>query len=66
MKSGAGTILVAVTLVFAILVASQRAAAQSGAADETKRQAKRLVSPKYPDLAKKLNLSGAVRIEVAP
>ena len=64
MKEGTGTILVAAAMAIAILANGQHAAAQSSAGDETKRPAKRLVPPKYPDLAKKLNLSGAVRIEV--
>jgi len=64
MKDGTRTFLVAVALFFAMSVGGQRAAAQSSASDETKRQAKHLVSPKFPELAKKLSLSGAVRIEV--
>ena len=64
LKDGTRTILVAAAMVVAILANGRQAAAQSSAADETKRQAKRLLIPKYPDLAKKLNLSGAVRIEV--
>src|ERR1700738_4361551 len=61
-KEGTRTILVAAAMAIAILANGQHAAAQSSAGDETKRPAKRLVPPKYPDLAKKLNLSGAVRI----
>jgi TonB family protein len=38
--------------------------AQVGDSSETKRKAKVLVKPQYPDLAKKLNLTGVVKIEV--
>jgi outer membrane biosynthesis protein TonB len=38
--------------------------AQAKAPAETKRQAKHLVTPNVSDLAKKLNLSGTVRIEI--
>jgi TonB family protein len=64
MKDSTRTFLVVVALAFATLVGGQCAGAQSSAADESKRPAKRLVSPRYPELAKKLSLSGAVRIEV--
>jgi TonB family protein len=38
--------------------------AQSGGQILTKRQARHLVTPMIPDLAKKLNLSGTVRVEI--
>jgi len=59
----ARTLLVAVALVLAIAASGLRGA-QSTAPNEAKRQAKRLLTPQYPELAKKLNLSGNVRIEV--
>ena len=64
MNGGAKTLLVAMALVLAIAASGLRVGAQSTAPSETKRQAKRLLSPQYPELAKKLNLSGTVRIEV--
>src|SRR5580704_98247 len=51
LKDGPRTILVAAAMVVAILANGQHSAAQSSAADQTKRQAKRLLTPKYPDLA---------------
>jgi TonB family protein len=52
----------AVTLLLAIAVSG---APQVGAqSSEAKRPAKHLVTPTVPDLARKLNLSGTVRIEV--
>lgn len=38
--------------------------AQSGATDEGKRKVKSKVSPAYPDLAKRMNVTGKVKIEV--
>lgn len=64
MNSGGKRLVVAVALVLAIAASGLRAGAQSNAPGEVKRPAKRLVTPQYPELAKKLNLSGAVRIEV--
>jgi protein TonB len=51
-------------LVLAFAMVGLRARAQSNSPVEAKRQVKHLVSPQYPELAKKLNLSGTVRIEV--
>lgn len=51
----------AFTLVLALASGGLRLHAQSS---ETKRQLKHMVTPQYPELAKKLNLSGTVRIEV--
>jgi TonB family protein len=56
--------VVAGALVFAIAVGGLRARAQSNSPAEMKRQVKHLVAPQFPDLAKKLNLTGTVRIEV--
>jgi TonB family protein len=63
-NGGTKTLVVAVALGFAIVVSGLRARAQSTAPNEAKRQVKRLLTPQYPELAKKLNLSGTVRIEV--
>jgi TonB family protein len=38
--------------------------AQSGATDETKRKVKTRVAPSYPELAKRMNVTGKVKIEV--
>ena len=64
MNGSAKTFVVAVALVLAIAASGLRASAQSNAPNEAKRQVKHLLTPQYPELAKKLNLSGTVRIEV--
>jgi TonB family protein len=38
--------------------------AQSGATDESKRKVKTKVAPAYPELARRMNVSGKVKIEV--
>jgi len=38
--------------------------AQSGSTDESKRKVKSKVTPLYPDLARRMNVSGKVKIEV--
>lgn len=38
--------------------------AQNGTTDEGKRKVKSKVSPSYPDLAKRMNVTGKVKIEV--
>jgi len=38
--------------------------AQSGSTDESKRKVKSRVTPIYPDLARRMNVSGKVKIEV--
>ena len=40
------------------------ALAQTGSTDEGKRKVKSKVSPAYPELAKRMNVSGKVKIEV--
>ena len=40
------------------------AVAQSGGAEEGKRKVKTKVAPVYPELAKRMNVSGKVKIEV--
>jgi TonB family protein len=44
--------------------ASFRLHAQSGDSTEVRRKVKSLAKPQYPELAKKLNLTGVVKIEV--
>jgi TonB family protein len=39
-------------------------AAQSGTTDETKRKVKSKTAPAYPELARRMNVSGKVKIEV--
>jgi TonB family protein len=38
--------------------------AQTGTTDETKRKVKTKTAPAYPELAKRMNVSGKVKIEV--
>ena len=64
MNGGAKTVVVAIALVVAVAASGLRAGAQSISPSEAKRQVKRLLTPQYPELAKRLNLSGTVRIEV--
>jgi len=61
MKSRAYKPVAAFTLVLAIASGGLRLHAQSS---DTKRQVKHMVAPQFPELAKKLNLTGTVRIEV--
>jgi TonB family protein len=64
MKISGRELFAAVALVLAIAVGGLRVGAQSNPPSEAKRPAKRLLTPLYPELAKKLNLSGTVRVEV--
>ncbi len=50
-------------LVAGILLGSA-AYAQQSSTDEVKRRVKTRVSPSYPDLARRMNVSGKVKIEV--
>jgi TonB family protein len=61
MKSRTPIPVAAVALVLASASGSLRVHAQS---PDAKRAVKHMVAPQFPDLAKKLNLSGTVRIEV--
>jgi TonB family protein len=55
----------AIALLLAIAAGSAlQLRAQSALPAETKRHAKHIVTPTLPELAKRLNLSGTVRIEV--
>jgi TonB family protein len=54
----------AVATIAAIVLASASGSAQSGSTDESKRKVKTKTSPSYPELAKRMNVSGKVKIEV--
>ena len=66
MKTSGRNVLVAVALVLAMTLGCLRAGAQSNPPSEAKRQAKRLLTPQYPELARKLNLSGSYRDRAGP
>jgi TonB family protein len=46
------------------MLLSASASAQTGTTDEGKRKVKTRVTPVYPELAKRMNVSGKVKIEV--
>lgn len=48
----------------ALAILSGVAFAQSGSTDESKRKVKSKVSPVYPELARRMNVAGKVKIEV--
>ena len=48
----------------ALAIVSGVAFAQSGSTDESKRKVKSRVSPVYPELARRMNVAGKVKIEV--
>lgn len=47
-----------------LIVSGVVARAQSGSTDESKRKVKAKVAPLYPDLARRMNVAGRVKIEV--
>jgi outer membrane biosynthesis protein TonB len=63
MNAKPGKLVFIATLMLVIALGGQQARAQLNAPVE-KRQVKHLVTPQFPDLPKKLNLSGTVKIEV--
>jgi protein TonB len=48
----------------AVVLSAASGFAQSGSTDESKRKVKTKTSPAYPELAKRMNVSGRVKIEV--
>lgn len=48
----------------ALAILSSVSFAQSGSTDESKRKVKSKVSPVYPELARRMNVAGKVKIEV--
>jgi len=54
----------AATAIVAALLTGASAFSQTGATDETKRKVKSRTTPAYPELARRMNVSGKVKIEV--
>jgi TonB family protein len=48
----------------AVLLAGASAFSQTGSTDETRRKVKSKTAPTYPDLARRMNVNGKVKIEV--
>src|SRR5262249_17239361 len=55
-------------LLLAAIFSAATVLAQSGSTDETKRKVKSKTAPSYPELARRMNVSGKVKIEavIAP
>jgi TonB family protein len=64
MRTKAGIPVVALAVMLAMAAGGRQLQAQSNSPAEAKRPVKHLVTPQFPDLAKRLNLTGTVRIEV--
>ena len=54
----------AVATIAALVFSGASGFAQSGSTDESKRKVKTKTAPQYPELAKRMNVSGKVKIEV--
>jgi TonB family protein len=54
----------AATATVAVLLSGVAAFPQTGTTDETKRKVKSKTAPLYPELARRMNVSGKVKIEV--
>jgi len=54
----------AVATTAALVFSGASGFAQSGSTDESKRKVKTKTAPMYPDLAKRMNVTGKVKIEV--
>ncbi|PYU65993.1 MAG: hypothetical protein DMG49_23160 [Acidobacteria bacterium] len=54
----------AVTVTAALIFSGLSGFAQSGSTDESKRKVKTKTAPLYPELAKRMNVVGKVKIEV--
>lgn len=52
------------TAAVAVLLVSASAFSQTGSTDETKRKVKSRTTPVYPELARRMNVTGKVKIEV--
>lgn len=52
------------TAAVAVLLAGASAFSQTGSTDETRRKVKSKTTPSYPELARRMNVSGRVKIEV--
>ena len=53
-----------VTAVVVVLLAGASAFSQTGSTDENRRKVKSRTTPSYPELARRMNVSGKVKIEV--
>jgi TonB family protein len=53
-----------VASIAAVVFSSASGFAQTGSTDESKRKIKTKTAPQYPELAKRMNVSGRVKIEV--
>lgn len=54
----------AVAATVAVLLAGASAFPQTGSTDEARRKVKSRTTPSYPELARRMNVSGKVKIEV--
>ena len=54
----------ALAMTAALVFSGASGFAQSGSTDESKRKVKTKTAPLYPDLAKRMNVTGKVKIEV--
>src|SRR5260370_20351999 len=54
----------AVATTAALILAGASGLAQSGTTDESKRKVKTKTAPVYPELAKRMNVGGKVKIEI--
>jgi TonB family protein len=54
----------AATVTVAVLLSGASGLSQTGTTDETKRKIKSKTAPAYPELARRMNVSGKVKIEV--
>jgi TonB family protein len=55
---------IAATAMVAVLLSGASGFSQSGSTDESKRKIKSKTAPVYPELARRMNVSGKVKIEV--
>ena len=55
---------IAAAAAVAVLLAGASAFSQTGSTDETRRKIKAKTTPTYPDLARRMNVNGKVKIEV--